>query len=968
MFKKLLGIMLAVILAVSPVATFAEDESAVTFPIAENFNFAVGDENLSAWTADGGIASFCSDDYGYLRFTANEAGATLSRELGITEGAFTVDFRIKAESTSGTATVSVGGMELTLDLTNKTLAGKSFIPKLWYNVRVASAGSTADVYIDGAVVSENTDITFENAFKIIAAQACVIGIDDFKVYAEKKTNELTSTPLDFKFDNFSFTNAYETPATAGTNLASPSINTENTKLDELTSWTQSVQGNAPVLGMNFDANVNLVSVKGKFGKSKDDNSIYFTNNGNGKSAVTNDSSLDFNIGKNGYIPNKGDKQVISFNMAFEGEKPVDFMVRSFNIYNTSTAADYLGGKAGRTSSVAGNAGWLMKFMGDRMYVFGNTEYYSIVPALLPNQWNNVRMEIEAGNMEFSSSADLNAMIISVYINDVPVIVEKNIPSTEYYVRNQSGSASRRGRFKGIHRLVFNYDWTNYASSETGVYLDDIKIENYLSGSSYIAPASPLIKEENGTVGIEESNPSTSIWNHDKWVQGNIVYVDSSQTLSEYAATLLPGRYHNIVFRDSSGNVINNWNTIFGNNTIYAEIIRTDYSRIYASLIGENTPVIDFALDGSSSSEFKSWSDAALNNWNYQNVSITSLSQPKGGKIDSFLEVAPAEGQSSNLRVKYAFNQRLSQNYAYYSADDFRPVTVSATVLVPEGSTFQMGAWHTPGPKGAYLNGVSDVVADGSKQDWIISMKNGQILNKSEDVVGAYNYNEWNRVEITFYPGYPNYRVDAYLNGKPLLQKYLVRNTVLQSLSWFIVQQSGGNVYIDDLSAVTGYYKPEAPAVETANKGVIDILSADKFLAQSGKSVADIKAALTNNGDVRIYTDATYATEQTGNVVTDNKIVVQSGAILKYFTIDTSDFVRDGNTIKSLARNADDKLYIALYDDEDATKLNSVISAKATDAGIIRKEVPASIKAFKPFLWNSLLVPYFGAGEAYSTAE
>ena len=79
--------------------------------------------------------------------------------------------------------------------------------------------------------------------------------------------------------------------------------------------------------------------------------------------------------------------------------------------------------------------------------------------------------------------------------------------------------------------------------------------------------------------------------------------------------------------------------------------------------------------------------------------------------------------------------------------------------------------------------------------------------------------------------------------------------------------------------------------------------------------------------------------------------------MKYFTINTDNFVIDGNTVKSLARNADDKLYIALYD--DSAKLNSVISAKATEAGIISKEVPASIKAFKPFLWNSLLVPYVG---------
>ncbi|MBQ2888960.1 MAG: hypothetical protein IJE41_00750, partial [Clostridia bacterium] len=282
------------------------------------------------------------------------------------------------------------------------------------------------------------------------------------------------------------------------------------------------------------------------------------------------------------------------------------------------------------------------------------------------------------------------------------------------------------------------------------------------------------------------------------------------------------------------------------------------------------------------------------------------------------------------------------------------------------------------------------------------------------IIGTYNPGEWTHLSVTVYPGAASNRVDVRVNGEyATIQNFDVddetyatikaeaaksgtdlrdyprvntdaysralmlaaSNVKLQTIEEFIVYYYGrtGNtaassIGIDDLKASWGYYKADVPSITPANKGVIDILSADKFLAQSGKSVADIKSALTNNGDVRIYTDAAYANEQTESVGTGNKIVVQNGAILKYFTIDTSDFVRDGNTIKSLARSADDKLYVALYDDADATKISSVISATAEKSGIIRKEVPASIKAFKPFLWNSLLVPYFGVGETYNSAE
>jgi len=957
MLKKILGLLLAVIIAVCPVASFAEGESATTLP-AENFN----DGNISSWTAEGGSAVFSSDDYGYLKFTADEEGAVLSRDLGIESGAFTVDFKIKAESETGTATVSVGGAELALDFANKTLAGQSFIPKLWYNVRVVSDGS---LYIDGVNVTTVAVNDFENSFKITADQACVIGIDDFEVYAEKKTDELTSTPLDFKFDDFTFTNK----ATGTKNYAEATLETENTKIQSTlgtSSWASTGQGNNPVNALNFSSVANITPVVGKFGKSTADTSAYINHTASDNKSYSK-STLDFNVGFNGRITGQGEKQAISFNMAFDGDSPEDLLLRSYGIY---TSGGFLGTNAGyekTNADIIADGGWLLKISGDKMYIFSNTMSYSIRPALLPGQWNNVRLEMEAGDAKLgsytgSTDSSLISMYISVYVNDIAIAEDIAVAASSYYVQNRGTSVSQRGRFQGMHRIFFEYDWSNTWNTTGGIYLDDVKIENYYSGADYDAVKSPLLMEENGTLGVEEDGTvdHVSVWDHDKWVQGGVVYVDSEQTLASYVEDLPSDRNYGITFRNASGNIISDLNTTVGDIT-YAEIIRTDYSRIYVSLIGKNNSVANFAQNGSSTAAFGTWSNSTKNAWDTQNTTIVvSDNTVMGGKSDdSVLAFSPASGATSDFRTKYAFLPKLSNGYAYDSADDFRPVTVGLSVLMTDTtSTFSMGAWYAPGPVGSYVNESSTAIADGSKQNMIVSMKNGDILNQSGTSIGAYNANEWNRIEITFYPAYPEYRVDIHVNGETVAHRYIVKaDSMYQAISWFLMQVTG-NVYVDDLTAVTGYYKPEAPVVESSDKGVIDKLSSDTFLAASDKSVADITAAL---GTGRIYADSTYASEKTGNVATGDKLVVQNGAILKYFTINAEDFVREGNTVKALARSAGDKLYIGLYTDEAATTLDSIASATADEKGIFSTTIDTTgIEAIKGFLWNSKLVPYIPA--------
>ncbi len=1000
MFKKLLGIMLAVILAVSPVATFATDsaEGDTTVVVTENFNDGI---IPTAWSG----GDFSSDDYGYLKFTANEAGATLARELGVTEGAFTVDFKIKAESTSGTATVSVGGMELYLDFGNKTLEGNGFIPNLWYNVRVASDGSTADLYIDGTSVSTGTGITFENAFEITAAQSCVIGIDDFKVYNSKLEGNsgMSAEVLNMTFDGFNYENG-------------------NTDIENMKAHYNEVAvngGKAFVLGTEANG-MDVHAVKGKFGKSSTENSLALTHNATSSSRPA--GIFDVAFGDDSHLYAQGDTQVLSFNIAVDEAKDREFRIRYYSWYKEGE--NYLRGNksaVGNSSTVsAGGAdGWLIAMTNDRLFVFGddNVRSYSIIPAIMPNQWNNVRLEVTAGDDDGS-----DAFTYSIYINDIPVAENITVANDIYYVRDSANKDAKRGAFYGFNRLSFECQTAARGGNTTtgGWHLDDIKLVNYYNSGAPAKTESPLLKGDNVLPGTntDVSGAGFTNWDFDKWVTGPVVYVDSEMKLSEYREHLASiGKNLGVKFRNADGSDANDTNEI--GNLKYAEIIKTNYERMYVSLVGEQKILKSHADDVASIT-----SSSAVGT--FYSSSYASLSEIDGvggraAETDKSASVtATATGQDATVR--YALHSRDSSTYTTSSFDAYRPVTFETSVMMPEAEDgfVQIAGRYFD----ALWNTANNITTSSSVQNTFAYLEGGLITigarvsatdsNNDVKIIGTYNPGEWVNISVTFYPGATINRVDVRVNGevariqqfaddetyaaakeaakssdlKQFARKNMnvyskalkLKNTAnykLQSMEEFIIYYAGrtsaksittSSIGIDGLKASWGYYKADIPSITPVNKGVIDILSADKFLAQSGKSVADIKAALTNNGDVRIYTDATYATEQTGNVVTDNKIVVQSGAILKYFTIDTSDFVRDGNTIKSLARNADDKLYIALYDDEDATKLNSVISAKATDTGIIRKEVPASIKAFKPFLWNSLLVPYVGAGEAYSTAE
>jgi len=988
MLKKILGLTLAAALAVCPAASFAEGETEASFPVVQTFNDGV----VEGWSAEGGTAEFSDCDYGYLSFTADSAEAVLAKELGIESGAFTVDFKIKAESKEGTAEVSVGGMKLALNLADKTLQGKDFIPSLWYDVRVASDGEKADLYIEGAKVSEDTAITYDGLFSISAGGAMVIGIDDFKVYNEKKSGELTSTPLDFKFDGFFFVNNSADDSAA----VEPTITTERTKFDKNETYTSSVQGKAPVFGTNFVNSAGISVVEGKFGKSKDDSSVYINHKGV-SAANTYDSTLDFNVGLNGLLPSSGDKQVISFNLAFDGEVPDDIVLRTYNIYQLGSGSNFLGGKAGATTSVTGADGQVMRIVGESMYLFGKTKYYSIRPALLPNQWNNIRLEFESGTAPINStSATEVAMKVSAYVNDMVVAKDVEVKASEYFVRNQGTDANNRGRFKGIHHLQFNYNWSDGKEAENGLYLDDVKIENLYSGAKYKAVDSPIVWNEKGSLSLDRFAESSEGWTpyrNDKWVQGNIVYVDREMTLQDYKKSLKAERNLGVVFRNEEGETLSDLSRKIGDIT-YAEITRTDFSKIYVSLIGKTTEITEFTLDGDESSFDTSWDangvknntlgawdgDGNSSDWGADGGDDNAVTSQNAlaGKTDGdkVLKIAAAS-DGSEKKTKFAFFRKNGDlptsgtPSVYTKADYFRPMTFEGSVLIPsESSSLNIKTVNMLGSRKSYVYGKGNTQTNHNDALYsLIHFKGGYITARKpygEDgalELGQYKEGEWNRIAFTVYPGYGRYRIDVAVSGK-LAGEYIYISTggnVMHQATTWLMLNTVGDVYIDDFTATTGYYNHLADnsvkvSISDDNKGVIDVLSDNEFLMLKGKSAEEIKTALAAAENGRIYTDNTYTAAQTGNVVEGNKIVVQNGKILKYFDVNTSDFVIDGNVVKSLARNASDKLCVALYEDGETPEAVQWINAEKK--GIVESlEIASDIKSVRTFLWNNVLAPY-----------
>lgn len=1037
--KRFLAISLTVLMMLSMVSVFAEgtegeDASTGTevpggasaYVVNENFN----DGDVSQWGED---AVFSSSDYGYLEFTATEANGILTRQwdnTGATE--LTVDFRIKAVTEGENATVSlnVAGAALTLTPASDTLcwgaenAGiATIIPKLWYDVRVAikdneeQNAKVANVWVDGKAYDTTIAVdAISDSFTATLANGETIGIDDFKVYNGYKDDGLKSTALDFKFDGFELKN------NTVTSIQTPTVvSKENMKSDNMT-FAGGTEGTAPIYGKVFRKDVFFDNKFGLFGKDKNDQSVYY-NNIVSDGASNFDSSVEFSIGEHGRLQASGDKQVISFNMAFTTDAPKSFIVRSRNwdLKDGEFVADGLWGGVYQTTNTNYDItdGWVMKILGDRMYLFGSDKYYSINPALLPNAWNNIRLEIT------SQSDGTNAAIYSAYVNNnavaenIPLTVAQNIvhQGTTYSIK------SARNQFWGIHNLIMNYNWTDAPKVAGGIYLDDIKIENYYANAEYDVEPSPMLKAEGGSLQNFE-------WAVNKYVQGSVVYVDENQKLSDYEKSLDSKeneriieengnvRFIEAIFRDKDGNILDKEST-FGVNEVYGEFIKNDYTRTYATFVsgnkeltylaGDETGTYEAGADDVYPGDFNGWYPANKSEWQgdfYTETatgaaidSITSISGLGAKKTeDVFLSVnakTVSGTENSRRRIRYALTPEYSADRAYTYSAPYRPITIEFSILLENQSdAARLMFWRSEGPYSS--KDVSGNTVEARKQNGMMFFTYNSTTGQNEirlkatggEFVSNYNVGEWNRIAVSYYPGYHQFRLDVSVNGKLLKSMWKYQNSTEEASNSMLAQvinaiqfdtnsKATSNVYLDDVKIFTGYYDhaPETPALISADDDIVIEKDTKSIVLKDSKTKAELLNALADSSVdeiLGVYKTRSYVGENVTVADTDllsvgNIVAIQKGEIIEYYEIAENKFTfKQGSTeiagdltegtkinVSAYARSATAKLIVAQYDANRKLVEDGITIADAS-SGVAKAnsvEVKAGAKIVKAMLWD-----------------
>ncbi len=906
--KKLLSLALACIfvmaMAVMPMTGVAAETQVIDF----------NDGSISGFTG-GTIVSDPKTDNPCLSIEeSGVASVSLSNAL-------TVDFKLKAADKEKSVSIALNGANALTVSGNKiqftTAAGeqnKNFVAGLWYSLRLTATNDGVQLYVDGLDMGLLTITASPFTAFSVAGAAC---LDDVKSYAEAQegSTNMEATLLDFSFDGFSTTTNTTTGTSSGKEYPIQNITVNSCEA------TKNVGNEKPVFA-NFQRSLDFKSnVSGVYGKATEDQSGYFYHTKNESSAGSFDSSVDFKLGTNAVLNNPGDTQVISFNLAFPEDASNRAMtVRGHGLFRSSTNAGYpssgtvyahdkIGVGGDTNNQTTGNKGWIIQIKGDRVYFFGDTTFYAIIPALMPEQWNNFRLEISMGD------GTVNALTYKAYINDIEIVSDGAVAAGNYYIRkvDTQGKSTYNPRqyFWGIHRLSFNYYWGTSSDYNTsgGFYLDDVNVTNYYGGTVPQRPASPLLTDANFTDAASTSaNPASQEgWNHDKWVTGNVVYVDSAMTLAAYLDQLAADkRVGDVIFRDATGAVVSDLNTPIGDIT-YMELVNNNYERRWVGLVGKVTTISDFDESAGDSVP----TSAAVGTWYNSGGNATIAATEAGGGCSGTAVSLTSNGTSAQPTLRYALSARnTSTSYIYTSADRYRPVTFEFSALMPaaEDGYLRFCGRYLNGPSGAANNNMTSPI----ERNFII-LEKGEIRaqQRSTDkdnttLLGTYTPGEWNHFAVTYYPGMQTNRVDIRVNGEFVKTTGNITrswsgalmlagsNVKLQSMEEFVIyyynaasssQPVTSQVLLNNLKVSAGYYQaPEQPALSYEGKA---LSVSDKTVTMFSKPTA---ASLTEqlqgstNGTVAVYADNTCTAPATGYVASGNKIVVQKGNLLQYYNL------------------------------------------------------------------------------------
>lgn len=886
----------------------------ITGSAAENLTVDFNDETVGGFTG-GTVALDAKTNNPYLSVGEQESASV---DL---PSALTVDFKLKA---LGRASAAVGGATLAFSdnkvsfTENGESKSVSFVSGLWYNLRLTTNGTNADLYIDGVKMGV-VDGAGESFTSLSVSGA--VGIDDVKAYVEAQIGNrgMEATTLDTGLDGLTVI-ANDTTANQYIMETSdvPVFKQDNAHGTTVANYNKSSWAN------NINTNVTLLTRGGIYGKTENDKVLEFTH----KSASSGvDSNIDFNIADTGFLKEEGDTQVLSFDLAF----PEDASNRAMTIrgygWQSWSGAPYGMGWSGKfgfgndlstTNRPVSGPGWIMKIYGDRVYLFGDDTFYAVIPALMPEQWNNIRLEMTKGKHEEGSSE----LTYKAYMNDV-LIVEGDVPYNEVWRDEGASTAPSKREFFGFGRISFNYNWnvqTDYSTSG-GFYLDDVNVTNYY-GTAPERAESPLYIDNNYTTTASTASeaPATQAgWDHDKWVTGNVVYADQNMTLQQYADSLVADRrVGDVIFRDSAGETITDWDTPIG-ELVYMEITTKNYERRIIGLVGKSRLLSEYDGTVITSLTAGKWTNSGSN-------AVLGSAAAGGGCKDMAATLTAAAGKSEPS-LRYVLSPRYnSSNYIYTETDRYRPVTFEFSAQMPkaEDGYMRFCGRYCNGPSGAANNALTS-----SFEKNFIILEKGEIraqqrsASTATTLLGTYNPGEWNHFAVTYYPGIQTNRIDIRVNGeyvqtsgntsKAWSGAMMLANSAikLQTIEEFIIyyrnsaddsQPVTSTLMLNNLKVHAGYYEPqEAPALAYSGRDCMisenTITPFRTMTAQSLTGTLSDGITGTLNG---IYTDGDYAAEQEGSVADGNKIVLQNGDVVRYYTVSMpsiSVFQRDSENLQ-----------------------------------------------------------------------
>lgn len=648
---------------------------------------------------------------------------------------------------------------------------------------------------------------------------------------------------------------------------------------------------------NMEDSSTIAAIGGKFGKDASDTSIYLHNNAVSDASAYLEPYLQMNPPKASYITNEGDSQTLSFNCAFDGT------MRPIRI----------------TGAVNNDAVWtsvknyIMSLTPTSVNVLGASA--SIAPALVAEKWYNVVINVTRGD-EYST--------VDLYIDGKKIIDNGTVTAQK---NNTTDVISKFGGFCSI-RLDY-YCSKEQRAAEGGIYFDDVKLVSHTNGASYTAPETKASITK-GTVDF------------DRWIMSDYVLYQSAETTVGDIKNGLGEEekgIKSVTFRDASGNSLSDSDKT--GTGIFAEITDINDNNVYVKIIGGAKEFLGAANEVKDVSEIGT-GRGNVGKWGTTN-SVNAVEGGKGSKdlSDIAIKITP-ENTADQAYIDYCL--QTDSGKTMVNEASFRPLNVSFNVLLPDKET----AFYAVARSTANVDSGSKVFQN------IVTFKNGAVNGGFADeetkltpVIGAYNANEWNRISYTIVPGNG---VTVSLNGTPV---YYVENldyTAVLDIRF----SANGTAYIDDVKMSTGYFDAET-APSAAFKDEITgadgrrVISAD----YSDYTVSELIAErlLTVSGDMRVFTDNTYAVPVSSDEYADNGavIVVKKDDIYKYIEV-YSGFALSGGTVSCGAKDGD-ILYAGVYN-SDNTLAKAAMSSDVKDGTLSCSAEAGSGQTVKAYLWSS----------------